>query len=201
MSQQVDFFFSPGSRYSYLAASQVPKLEREFGCGFSWRPVLGPDIRALRGRDPFVGPPLSGQYEWPYREADAKAWAELYGIPFHEPRSRDFDARLLVRAAVVSRMLDRVAEYSWALTSAVWGRQAWPIDEALCLSVARSLDLDAQRFAELLHSPAVDDALASAVREAFERGAFGLPTFFFAGRMFWGNDRIPLLRHALGKAR
>ena len=81
------------------------------------------------------------------------------------------------------------------------GRQAWPIDEALCLSVARSLDLDAQRFAELLHSPAVDDALASAVREAFERGAFGLPTFFFAGRMFWGNDRIPLLRHALGKAR
>ena len=28
----VEFFFSPGSRYSYLAASQMPALEADTGC-------------------------------------------------------------------------------------------------------------------------------------------------------------------------
>jgi 2-hydroxychromene-2-carboxylate isomerase len=200
VSQTVEFFFSPSSRYSYLAASQVSKLEREFDCTVVWRPVHGPDIRTLRGRDPFIGPPPSGQYEWSYREADAEAWADFYGIPFHEPRSHDFDSRLLVQAAAASRELDRVAEYSWELSSEVYGRRAWPIDEALCLRVARATGLDSRRFADLLCSSRTDQAVESSAREAFERGAFGVPTFFVNVRMLWGNDRLPLVRHALAKA-
>lgn len=53
--QAVEFFFSPGSRYSYLAARQVPRIEEQYGCGFDGRPVRGSEIRALRGRDPFRG--------------------------------------------------------------------------------------------------------------------------------------------------
>ena len=33
------------------------------------------------------------------------------------------------------------------------------------------------------------------------RGAFGVPTFFLGARMFWGNDRLILLEHALREAR
>jgi 2-hydroxychromene-2-carboxylate isomerase len=91
----VEFFFSPGSRYSYLAASQMPSLERETGCRVDWRPVNGSDIRSLRGRDPFAGDPASGQYEWSYRRADAERWASYYSIPFREPPTHHFDSRLL----------------------------------------------------------------------------------------------------------
>ena len=51
---RVEFFFAPGSRYSYLAASQVPALERETGCTVEWRPVSGTEIRSFRGRDAFL---------------------------------------------------------------------------------------------------------------------------------------------------
>ena len=34
-------------------------------------------------------------------------------------------------------------------------------------------------------------------RDAHTRDAFGVPTFLVGGRMFWGNDRIVLLRHYL----
>jgi len=34
-------------------------------------------------------------------------------------------------------------------------------------------------------------------RDAHARGAFGVPTFFVRDRMFWGNDRVVLLRHYL----
>jgi len=38
----VEFFFSPGSRYSYLAASQMTTLATETGCTVDWRPVHAP---------------------------------------------------------------------------------------------------------------------------------------------------------------
>ena len=102
MSQEVDFFFAPASRYSYLAATQIGKLERDTGCTVRWRPVHGPDIRKLRGHDPFSGPAVSGQYEWEYRKVDAEAWAAFYGVPFREPRELHFDFELLVRGAVAA---------------------------------------------------------------------------------------------------
>src|SRR5438034_1180904 len=81
----VDFYYSIGSRYSYLASTQIAKLERETGSRVRWHPVNGPDIRRLRGRDPFAGEPLSGQYEWSFRRYDAECWADYYGVPFRVP--------------------------------------------------------------------------------------------------------------------
>jgi len=40
----VDFYYSIGSRYSYLASTQIAKLERETGSRVRWHPVNGPDI-------------------------------------------------------------------------------------------------------------------------------------------------------------
>src|SRR5262245_29817145 len=73
----VEFFFSPGSRYSYLAASQIPSIEAETGCVVDWRPVNGADVRARRGRDPFAGDSISGQYDWDYRRHAARVLGRL----------------------------------------------------------------------------------------------------------------------------
>ena len=35
----VDFYLGLGSRYSYLAASQVDRLEAAHGCRFAWKPI------------------------------------------------------------------------------------------------------------------------------------------------------------------
>jgi 2-hydroxychromene-2-carboxylate isomerase len=197
VAAQVDFFFSPASRYSYLASTQIRSLELDTCCTVVWRPVHGPDIRHLRGRDPFSGPPLSGQYEPSYRRSDAEAWAELYGVPFQEPREFDFDYRLLVRAAVAGQHLGAGADFLRALAAAVFASGHWPIDQALLVELAETHGLDPQRFTGELNAAAVEESMARAAREAFERGAFGVPTFFVGARMFWGNDRIPLLRHYL----
>src|SRR5947207_9995256 len=90
------FYYSFGSRYSCLASTQIAKLERETGCRVRWYPVNGPDIRKLRGRDPFAAEPLSGQYEWTYRRYDAECWANYYGVAFREPLSPRFAYRLLL---------------------------------------------------------------------------------------------------------
>lgn len=193
----VEFFFSPGSRYCYLAASQMPLLQAETGCTVDWRPVNGGDIRRLRGRDPFAGEPLSGQYDWAYRERDARLWADYYGIPFREPPTHDFDFGLLARAATAAKRLDRVADYGCRLCSAVYGSDIWPVDESVCVRIAGEVGLTAETFRPLLHDPATDQILTQAAEEAGRRGAFGVPTFFLGEEMVWGNDRLVLLKHVL----
>ena len=48
-----------------------------------------------------------------------------------------------------------------------------------------------------MSSSAVEQSVTTNARRAFERGAFGVPTFFIDDRMFWGNDRLVLLEHYL----
>jgi len=35
----IDFYYAIGSRYSYLAASQIDSLEKDTGCQVRWYPV------------------------------------------------------------------------------------------------------------------------------------------------------------------
>jgi len=197
--ERVEFFFSPGSRYCYLAASQIPALEAETGCQVDWRPVDGRVLRALRGRDPFLGEPASGQYDWNYRRTDAEAWAEYYEIPFREPPDHDLDFQLLVRAAVAAKRLGGVAPYGWRLCATVYASEAWPLDEALCIRLADEIRLPKTEFSAMLPDAETKRQMDEAAREAHARGAFGVPTFFVRGRMFWCNDRLLLVCHCLRK--
>ncbi len=84
----VDFYFGAGSRYSYLAATQLAALGRETGARFNWLAVDSTRLIAARGNNPFAAPNGVGQYDWGYRQRDAEAWAEFYQVPFREPHGR-----------------------------------------------------------------------------------------------------------------
>jgi hypothetical protein len=87
MGSTIDFFYGIGRRYSYLAASQMDRLEEDTGVSVRWRPLYSTELMKRRGVDPFGGPPPSGQYEPDYRTRDVSRWAQLYGIPFHDAPS------------------------------------------------------------------------------------------------------------------
>ncbi len=62
------------------------------------------------------------------------------------------------------------------------------------------MGLDAQAFRSCLDDPATAELYQTELRQVRHRGAFGVPTFFLGKQMFWGNDRLVLLEHALRKA-
>jgi 2-hydroxychromene-2-carboxylate isomerase len=43
--------------------------------------------------------------------------------------------------------------------------------------------------------------MADAAENAVQRGAFGVPTFFLGEEIFWGNDRLVILKHVLKNRR
>jgi 2-hydroxychromene-2-carboxylate isomerase len=124
-------------------------------------------------------------------------WAEHYGVHFREPPNHHLDFELLARAAAAGELLGGAAPYGWALCSAAYGSDTWPIDRAVCIALAEKVGLPRCDFERTLDSREPDELLSRTAREANDRGAFGVPTFFLAGRMYWGNDRLPLLERNL----
>jgi 2-hydroxychromene-2-carboxylate isomerase len=198
----VRFYYSIGSRYSYLASTQIAALARDTGSVVEWCPLNSVALIALRDRDPFAGAPVSGQYDWTYREQDAARWAALYGVPFLEPRGRvAFDPGLVALAAVAGKRLGRVESYSRALFGALFAEPSvTAIDRAQCVRCAEACSIPPSRFEEALDDAATTRDLADTIDAAHRMGAFGVPTFVVGKEMFWGNDRLVLLRDFLARA-
>jgi 2-hydroxychromene-2-carboxylate isomerase len=194
----VDFYYSIASRYSYLAASQLLALQEETNCVIQWHPLNSLRLLKERGQSPFEGPANSGQYDWTYRETDARRWAELYGIPFVEPRGRvDYDSESLALATTAAKRLGRVAEFTRHLFAELFGGETPRIDTEAYRRCAEKSGLDPDQLTTERESPATRTSLEQAMRSAHRVGVFGVPTFVVGKDLFWGNDRLPLLRRRL----
>jgi 2-hydroxychromene-2-carboxylate isomerase len=197
----VDFFYGLGSRYSYLASTQLERLSAETGCRIRWRPLFSGDLFAARARNPFEGQPASGQYDWSYRRRDAERWAAYYGVPYCEPEDVQFDPRRLALACVAAARLGAVAAFTRSLFQALFVAGISPLDDEACAALARQVGLDEAAFRTAFEQPETAAQLAVTVKEALARGVFGVPSFVLGDAVYFGNDRLVLLRHALLQAR
>ena len=196
----VDFYLGLGSRYSYLAASQVDRLETQYGCRFAWKPIASGALIDRRGDNPFRREGGVGQYDRSYREYDAKAWAAYYGIPFREPVPFEVEADVPALACLSAERQGALVACCRALFATIFADGA-TIDAVAIDALPARLGLDAAIFHRDLASADIRARHEALIDEAAARGAFGVPTFFLDGRMFWGNDRLPLLEAALGGTR
>ncbi len=196
----VDFYYGLGSRYSYLASTQLERIAAQTGCRFDWHPLTSGALMELRGAHPFHGPPVSGQYEWPYRQADAESWAEYYGVPYREPVKFRVDPSYLALACTAAKRMGAVEAYSRRLFRAVFA-EGKAVGEDDLTQFAGDAGLAAEAFRASLEDQATAELREAVLQEAHRRGAFGVPTFFVGTRMLWGNDRLPLVEHFVRAAR
>jgi 2-hydroxychromene-2-carboxylate isomerase len=62
--------------------------------------------------------------------------------------------------------------------------------------------VDAERLFVAIEQQPVKDTLRANTQELIDRGGFGSPTIFVGGDdMYFGNDRLPLVRAALQRRR
>jgi 2-hydroxychromene-2-carboxylate isomerase len=196
----VDFYLGLGSRYSYLAASQLDRLSARHGCRFVWKPIASGVLIDRRGDNPFRASPAgTGPYDWAYREYDARAWAAHYGIPFHEPAAFAVDPMVPALACLAADRQGALVPCCRLLLRLIFADHA-TIDAAAIDALPSRLGLDAAAFRRDLAASATRTRHDALLDEAEARGAFGVPTFFVGDRMFWGNDRLALLEAALGGA-
>lgn len=179
-----------GSRYSYLASTQIGRIENATGVTFEWLPVNSVDLirRSRRGGSPFDQRKLEGQYDPKFRDQDAQRWAALYEVPYHTPNMPALPSDLLATTCwSLLEAKDRRA-LMHAFYDALFVRDQ-NLTEEYVREIASGFGAEVSKSASLHHERTIHDAL--------DLGVFGVPTFVVDGELFWGNDRLSLLVHYL----
>jgi len=198
MAKAIEFFYGIGSRYSYLASSQMERLERDTGATVRWRPLYSGVLMERRGLDPFKGAPASGQYEAAYRTRDVTRWAEYYGVPFHDPDWEALDWQRFAFAAIAADRMGGVVPFTKNLFDAVFGAGVAPTTDADLARIADRSALDGRELVRLSDDSETQARHDRTIADALAAGVFGVPSFVTEGELFWGNDRLVLLRRHLG---
>lgn len=187
MSTKVEFFFDVASPYSYLAALQVGRLEQH--APVQWRPFLIGGVFKLAGNTMPAANPAKGQYMF----QDLKRLFAYHGTPFRFPSVFPTNSLTAMRVLTAADPA-QVPALALAIFNAYWAEDRNIADP----DVLRALV--GEELLARAADEAVKEALKATTEEAAQRGAFGAPTFFIGDDMYFGEDRIWLMEHALQNA-
>jgi 2-hydroxychromene-2-carboxylate isomerase len=88
--------------------------------------------------------------------------------------------------------------FARAVFETYWGGDQDISQDAVLTGICKSLGIDPQSFFAGIGQQAIKDQLKANTDEVMARGGFGSPTIFIDKTdMYFGNDRLPLVREAL----
>ena len=88
--------------------------------------------------------------------------------------------------------------FAQAVFKAYWTDDLDISQDAVLAGICRGLGIDADAFARGIAEPTVKAGLKANTDEVIARGGFGSPTIYLDKTdMYFGNDRLPLIREAL----
>ena len=130
---------------------------------------------------------------------DIARFARRYGVPFAFNPHFPIHTLTLMRGATAYAQRDEATlrRYLDAVFTAMWAAPRNLGDPAVLAATLGEAGFDTDEFAALVANPAVKAALVACTEEAVARGAFGAPTCFVGGQMFFGQDRLDFVREAL----
>ena len=194
MRRVVEFFFDFGSPAVYLAAMQLPKIAEQAGAKIVWRPMLLGGVFKATGNQSPVMIPAKGAY---MMGTDLVRFSARYGVPFEHNPFFPINTLALMRGAVAYQNTDRFKVYRDTIFKAMWVRPRDLNDPQVVVEVLSETGFDPEDFINRIGEQLVKDELKASTEEAVERGAFGAPTFFVDGEMFFGQDRLDFVAEAL----
>lgn len=188
MNKRLEFFYDYVSTYSYLANSQVMKIDAEV----VYRPMFLGAVMKATGNSP----PKNVQAKGEYLNHDVARWVERYSIPFKMNPIFPQNTVNALRLAIVAQREGCFDVAHRALFDAMWVHQKDLSDPDCLAEIATGAGMPATAL-EDIGSDAIKDELRQNTDEAISRGAFGAPTFYVGDEMFFGNDRFEFIEEAL----
>ncbi|MDH3579470.1 MAG: DsbA family protein [Hyphomicrobiales bacterium] len=188
-THRLDAFIDLRSPYSYVALAPARALARECGLALVWRPYAI-DVEASYGAAEERDPRALRKVKYIYK--DARRIAAPQGLTIRGPK-RIYDARnahiaflFARRAGLTDPFLDAVYEQFFSHTIDIEDHAA--LAALICSLGGSTSEYDAYA------SGSGGDDLASEMNQAEALGVFGVPSFLFQGELFWGSDRLAMIK-------
>ena len=193
MTKTVEFFYDYASPFSYLADCQLPAVAARHGAKIEYRPAILGVLIVDSGNQP----PPTVPAKLAYLNADMRRWAARLNVPFVPNPAFPVRSITLMRAALIAQDSGVFPRFHEAMWRAMWNEAANLADPAVVTQVLARADLDADAIMRGTQDDKIKARLKANCDEALARGAFGLPTFFVGGELFFGNDRVDFVGDAL----
>ena len=197
----IEFFFDCSSPWTYLAFHNIQPLAKEFGEEISWQPIL------VGGIFNSVNPSVYASREKPvplkarYMLKDLADWARSAGLAIKMPPTV-FPVNSVKAMRGCIWLGKGMVPFARAVFEAYWGEDKDISQDKVLTDICRTVGVDPDKLLAGIAQQAIKDQLKANTDEVIARGGFGSPTIFLDKTdMYFGNDRLPLIREALSRAK
>jgi 2-hydroxychromene-2-carboxylate isomerase len=199
----VECFFDCSSPWTYFAFHSLLEMQKELGLSIAWRPHL------VGGVFNAVNPSVHNSREKPvipkqaYGKKDQMDWARYLGLRMHyRPTVFPVNSVKVMRGCIWLENTDKLVPFALATFEAYWGDDKDISQIPVLTEICEKSGVDPKDFLAAIEQQPIKDKLRATTQELIDRGGFGSPTIFVGGDdMYFGNDRMPLIRDAVLRRR
>ena len=184
----IDFYFSIGSTYTYLTVTRILDVENKHQVKFNWKPFSVRAIMKEMNNIPFPKEKMNKvNYMWRDIERRAEGYGFFAKTPAPYPLS-EFD--LANQIAILGLEKDWGIEYI-RLTYKKWFQEGKePAIEPSISEVCNELKLNKDEITSEALKKEIQDKYEANTNSARENKIFGSPSFVVKNEVFWGDDRM-----------
>ena len=184
----IDFYFSIGSTYTYLSVTRILDVEKKYKIKFNWRPF---SVRAIMKEMNNIPFPKDKKNKVDYMWRDIERRAERYGFfaktPAPYPLS-EFD--LANKIAILGLKEGWGIDYV-RLTYKRWFQEGKePATEPNISEICAELKLNKEQVISKANVEEIEKEYLANTDIARKNKVFGSPSFIVNGEIFWGDDRM-----------
>ena len=188
---EVRFLFDFGSPNAFVVHRVIPGIEQRTGAKFTYVPILLGGLFKLTGnQSPMTA--FAGIKNKPeYQRLEMKRFLVRHGIAdFAFNPHFPINTLHLMRGAVAAQEVGVFERYVEAVYDAMWttGRDMGQ-PEVVAKTLA-SAGLPVEQLLAMSQTPQIKQRLLDNTQTAFERGAFGSPSFLVGDELYFGKDRL-----------
>lgn len=196
----IEFFFDVSSPWTWLGFEGVQPLAAELGQEIAWRPILVGGVFNAVNDSVYAARSNPVPAKARYMAKDLADWARFQGLEIRFPPSV-FPVNS-VKAMRACCWLGQVCvPFARAAFHAYWSDDRDIAQDAVLRDVAAAAGVDADALFEAIARDEAKAQLRANTEELIARGGFGSPTMFVGDDMYFGNDRLPLVRASVLRGR
>ena len=200
MARSIDYYFAGSSPFTYLGHAAIRDVAQRHGVTLNYKPVDPGLVWKESGSVPL---PQRTPTRQRYRFLELQRIAEMRNLPINlQPAYFPVDPTLADCCAIVLQNQEHdPADYMAEVFEGVWAQEKNIADEEVIADILSNLDIKAADILEAAKSEEIRDLRTQYSNEAAKADAVGVPAFVLNGEVFWGQDRIEFIDHALSTNR
>lgn len=196
------FYFDFGSPNAYLAHRVLPDTERRAGVAFQYVPVLlGGLFKMANNRSPVMAY-AEVPKKLAYEHLEMARFIKRHGLTkFRMNPFFPVNTLGLMRGAVAAEAEGILPAYVEAMFHYMWEEPRKLDDPAVLAVTLAESGLPAERLLALSQQQEIKDRLVANTQAAFDKGAFGAPTFLVGKELFFGKDKLADVEYEIAQQR